>query len=175
MTISMRFLVGLFATFFLFTIAHSTERPRNPAHMMVGPGIFNINKEHRRVMIQLEYRWDFHRWRPLASFFITTDRNFFLCGGVGYDIYLFWKKVVITPSFAPGIYYHGDGRHLGFPLNFRSALEVSYVLGNKGRLSLQFNHISNARILWRNPGVNSLILFYAIPIWPSSAKKKINH
>jgi hypothetical protein len=135
-----------------------------PAHLMVGPGLFDVDKTHPRLLGQVEYRWEpnYHRLRPLAAFFITTDTNFFVCGGLGYDIF-FGKRIVLTPSFAPGLYYHSHGKKLGFPLNFRSALELSLVFNNQGRFGAQFNHISNAHILYKNPGANSLFIFYAIP------------
>jgi lipid A 3-O-deacylase len=140
------------------------DKPLAPSHLMVGPGLFDVDRNHPRALIQTEYRWEVncHHIRPLVAFFITTDQNFFICGGVGYDIFI-GKKIVFTPSFAPGLYYSGYGKHLGFPLNFRSAAELAYVFHNQGRFGAQFNHISNAHILWKNPGANSLIVFYAIP------------
>ena len=142
-----------------------------PSHLMIGAGLFDVDRNHPRALTQLEYRWEVncHHVRPLAAFFITTDRNFFVCGGVGFDIF-FGKKVVFTPSFAPGFYYSGNGKHLGFPLNFRSAAELSYVFHNQGRFGAQFNHISNAHMLWKNPGANSLVFFYSIPF--AQKKKK---
>lgn len=142
-----------------------SKKPPLPSHLMVGAGIFDVDQDHPRATIQLEYRWEFNRshWRPLAAFFIATDQNFFLCGGIGYDIFL-GKKVVLTPSFAPGIYCHSFGKNLGFPINFRSALELSYVFKNQGRFGAQFNHISNAHMLRKNPGADTLYIFYAIPI-----------
>jgi lipid A 3-O-deacylase len=134
-----------------------------PDHLMIGPGLFDVDRDHPKLLGQIEYRWDVkHHVRPLAAFSISTDQNFFVCGGVGYDIF-FGKKIVLTPSFAPGLYYHGKGKHLGFPLNFRSALEIAYVFHNQGRFGAQFNHISNAHILHKNPGANTLYIFYAIP------------
>jgi hypothetical protein len=131
---------------------------------MAGMGVFDVDKRHPRALMQLEYRWQIRggRWRPLAAFFVATDQNFFLCGGIGYDIF-FGKKIVLTPSFSPGIYCHSYGKNLGFPVNFRSAIELSFVLGNKGRIGAQFNHISNARMLVKNPGADSLYVFYSIP------------
>jgi lipid A 3-O-deacylase len=143
-----------------------------PSHFMVGPGLFDVDRDHPRALIQLEYRWEVHchHIRPLVAFFITTDQNLFVCGGVGYDIFI-GKKIVFTPSFAPGLYYSGYGKHLGFPLNFRSAAELAYVFDNQGRFGAQFNHISNAHILWKNPGANSLVFYYAIP-FPQKKKGK---
>lgn len=166
---------GIFTCILATCLSHATvpceDRPMRPSHLMVGPGIFDVDQHHPRGLVQVEYRWQIRNgnWRPLAAFFIATDRNFFLCGGVGYDIFL-GKKVVLTPSFAPGFYWHSQGKNLGFPINFRSALEIAFVLGNKGRIGAQFNHISNARMLCKNPGADSLFIYYAIP-FPKKGKK----
>jgi hypothetical protein len=106
---------------------------------------------------------DFRHIRPLAGFFIATEGNCYFFAGCGIDAFL-GKKVVLTPSFAPGVYYHGNGKHLGFPIDFRSAIELSYISVKQSRWGLQFSHISNAGMLWKNPGANSLILYYAFCI-----------
>ncbi len=62
---------------------------------------------------------------------------------------------------------------MGFPINFRSALELSYIFHNKGRFGAQFNHISNAHMFHKNPGANSLFIFYAIP-FPPKEKRRIS-
>ena len=148
------------------------QKPLAPSHLMVGPGVFDVDRDHPAALIQVEYRWEVNCYhiRPLVAFFITTDQNFFACGGVAFDIFI-GRKVVFTPSFAPGLYYSGNGKHLGFPLNFRSAAELSYVFHNQGRFGAQFNHISNAHMLWKNPGANSLVFFYSIP-FPQKTKEK---
>jgi lipid A 3-O-deacylase len=163
-------------TVLLFSLAegYSGEKVPAPSHLMVGVGIFDVDKTHLRPLIQLEYRWDvwsskYFHVRPLLAYFITTDKNMFLCGGIAFDLF-FGRKIVFTPSFAPGLYYHGNGKNLGFPINFRSAGELSYVFHNQGRLGAQFNHISNARMFWRNPGADSLVIFYAIP-FPRKERK----
>lgn len=148
-----------------------SAREQGPSHLMVGPGLFNVERPSRRVLGQVEYRWDVNcnHLRPLAAFFITTDLNFFACGGIAYDIF-FSKKLVCTPSFAPGFYFQGHGKNLGFPINFRSAIELALDFKEKGRFGAQFNHISNAHMFYRNPGADSLFVFYAIP-FPQKSKK----
>ncbi len=143
-----------------------------PSHLMMGPGLFNVDKRHIRFMYQIEYRWEphCHHVRPLLACFANTDQSFYICGGVGYDIFI-GKKFVVTPSFAPGWYHQGNGRRLGFPLNFRSSIEAAVVLGNKGRIGAQFFHISNARMLLRNPGADSLVFYYAIPVFGSKREE----
>jgi lipid A 3-O-deacylase len=162
----MRLLISILISMLSLIKGWSEEEkpPGAPSHLMVGTGLFDVDRDHPRALIQLKYRWEVncHHIRPLVAFFITTDQNLFVCGGVGFDIF-FGKKVVFTPSFAPGLYYSGYGKHLGFPLNFRSAAEISYVFDNQGRFGAQFNHISNAHMLWKNPGANSLVFSYSIP------------
>ncbi len=164
----------VFALVFCIADAWSGYKTPGPSHLMIGPALFDVDRNHPRFTGQIEYRWEVncHHIRPLVAFFMTTETNFFLCGGMGYDIFL-GRKVVITPSFAPGVYYHGHGKKLGFPINFRSALEVAYVFHNRGRFGVQFHHISNAHMLYKNPGANTLFIFYAIP-FPQKKKDKSN-
>jgi len=140
---------------------------------MIGPGIFNVDQRHPRFMFQFEYRWEphCHHVRPLVTLFVNTDQTFYIGGGVGYDIFI-GKRFVLTPTFAAGWYEQRHGRKLGFPINFRSALEASVVLGNKGRIGAQFSHISNARMFVHNPGVDSLVFYYAIPFFSPKKEKK---
>ena len=65
--------------------------------------------------------------------------------GLLIDLYLF-GRVVITPSFAPGVYYAGRGKDLGFPLEFRSQVELSYRFLSGARIGV------GVRWMWRPPG-----------------------
>ena len=159
-----RVLIAALALLLCMAKTWGGEKIPGPSHLMIGPGLFDVDRDHPKFMGQIEYRWEVncHHIRPLVAFFITTDTNFFACGGMGYDIFI-GRRIVLTPSFAPGLYYHGHGKKLGFPINFRSAIELSYIFDNKGRFGAQFNHISNAHMFYKNPGANSLYIFYAIP------------
>lgn len=168
------FLIFLIFTMHVWSQEKKTSTPKRilgPSHLMVGPGVFDIEKNHPAAFGQVEWRWEVNCYhiRPLAAFFMTTDTNFFVCGGVGYDIFL-GKKFVITPTFAPGVYYQGHGKNLGFPINFRSGIETAMVFPNGGRFGAQFNHISNAHMFYKNPGANSLFIFYAIPFPQKKAR-----
>jgi hypothetical protein len=162
----------LLLTLLLPTLFLNAKETDAPSHLMVGAGIFDFLQQQSCPSFQMEYRWEVHchHIRPLVALFVTTKSSAFLCGGVGYDIFFGHRKqFVFTPSFAPGVYYHGNGKHLGFPINFRSAIELSCVMKNQGRFTIQFNHISNAHMLWKNPGANSLMFLYAIP-FPTKKK-----
>ena len=133
--------------------------------LSLGVGAFNVCQRETTAQFQIEYRsaLSFIKARPFIGAFTTTKSNFYLYGGLGWDLH-FSKYLVVTPSFAPGLYLHGNDKKLGYPLEFRTSLEVAYKFKNKARLGLQFYHISNASIGEHNPGAESLMLFYSIPL-----------
>ncbi|MDN3503960.1 MAG: acyloxyacyl hydrolase [Rhabdochlamydiaceae bacterium] len=130
-----------------------------------GTGIFNTFKTPKTMQFQMEYRTalSIAMARPFIGMFTTTKFNYYLYAGIGWDLH-FSKYLVVTPSFAPGIYFQGHDKNLGYPLEFRTSLEVAYKFPSKARLGVQFYHISNASIGEKNPGEESLIFFYSIPI-----------
>lgn len=133
--------------------------------LSLGAGAFNALKTNVVPQFQIEYRTALSiiMARPFFGAFTTTDFNFYLYAGIGWDLH-FSKHIVVNGSFAPGLYLQGHGKNLGYPLEFRTAIELAYKFENKARLGVQFSHISNASIVKRNPGAESLILFYSIPI-----------
>lgn len=138
----------------------------NPTLLTVGAGVFDIIKNPTHAMVQFEYRstlTHFKKARPIVGLFVTQQGTTYVYGGMGYDIF-FGKSVVLMPSFTPGLYYHGKGKKLWFPLEFRSAAELSYVFKNKSRLGAQFYHISNASLGKKNPGVEALVLNYSFAL-----------
>jgi len=101
--------------------------------------------------------------RPLFGIMGTERATLYVYGGMALDLFL-GKGFVLTPSFAPGLYVQGKGKDLGFPLEFRSSMELSYILPNRGRIGAQFYHISNASLGSKNPGAEALVFFYGIPL-----------
>lgn len=133
--------------------------------LSIGAGSYNVQRDKRTAQFQMEYRFavDFFMARPMIGAFITSKSAFYLYAGIGWDLHLS-RFLVLTPSFAPGIYFQGNDKNLGYPLEFRTSLELAYKFKNKARLGLEFYHLSNASISNRNPGEESLILFYSIPL-----------
>lgn len=65
----------------------------------------------------------------------------------------------------PGIYVQGDGPDLGYPIEFRSGIEVGMNLRNGIRLGVSLDHRSNAdlsRVL--NPGLETLHFRVSVPL-----------
>lgn len=142
------------------------KKSHHPALATSGIGVFNILREQQVFQFSFEYKFktEVLKARPFVGMFVTTQAATYFYAGIGWDIY-FLHHLVFTPSFAPGIWQDGYGKKLGFPLEFRSSLELAYVLKNKGRLGAQFYHISNASLGHKNPGDESFVIFYSHPLY----------
>ena len=90
---------------------------------------------------------------PITGGFLTEKNAFYLYSGVQAEYELGF--ITITPSFAPGYYNYGSGKDLGFPLEFKSEIQMSFNLGDSTQLGMSYNHISNASLGTKNPGANS--------------------
>ena len=90
---------------------------------------------------------------PISGGFLTEKSAFYLYTGVQADYKLGF--LTITPSFAPGYYNYGDGKDLGYPLEFKSEVQMSFDLSDSSHLGISYNHISNASLGTKNPGANS--------------------
>ena len=93
---------------------------------------------------------------PISGGFLTEKSAFYLYTGVQADYELGF--LTITPSFAPGYYNYGSGKDLGYPLEFKSEVQMSFDLSESSHLGISYNHISNASFGTKNPGANSYML-----------------
>ena len=138
----------------------------DPDFLSVGAGYFDWNRQKEPAAeFRLEYRSDKKFWifKPLGGLMGTSDGSFFAFAGVGIDVF-FGRRLVVTPSFAPGYYHEGSGLDLGHELEFRSQIEFAYRFDDRSRLGLAVSHISNASIGDTNPGTGSAILYYSVPL-----------
>ena len=90
---------------------------------------------------------------PITGGFLTENSAFYLYTGVQAEYKLGF--LTITPSFAPGYYNYGSGKDLGYPLEFKSEVQMSLNLSDTTHLGMSYNHISNASLGTKNPGANS--------------------
>ena len=93
---------------------------------------------------------------PITGGFFTEKSALYLYTGVEAEYELGF--ITITPSFAPGYYNYGNGKDLGYPLEFKSEVQMSFNLGDSSHLGMSYNHISNASLGTKNPGANSYML-----------------
>ena len=135
-------------------------------------GVFDVMRErHRTFEFGSEYKFypswdtpfDFLAFRPLVGVMANARKSTYLYGGIDFDLFVS-DHFVIIPGFSAGWYSAGHGKNLGYPLEFRSVLQIAWQFNDQGRLGVMFYHISNAGLGRRNPGEESLVLNYDLPI-----------
>lgn len=120
---------------------------------------------------RLEYRFGtsllpaiepFATLRPFVGLEATSDEALYGVGGILLDVT--FGQIFVTPSFGVGLYGRGDGKDLGYPVEFRSQIEVGYEFANEMRLSLAYSHLSNAGLDDRNPGADIIGAYLHVPV-----------
>jgi len=133
----------------------------NDTELNVFAGMFDFSDDGQRASLvgvqhQNEelYRNSFlGKLSPITGGFLTKKNALYLYTGIQAEYELGF--LTITPSFAPGYYNEGSGKDLGFPLEFKSEVQMSFNLGDSSQMGMSYNHISNASIGKKNPGANS--------------------
>lgn len=98
--------------------------------------------------------------KPWGGAEITTNGTLWAGGGLLYSIPLN-DKITVTPSFGAGLYYHGsDDINLGYPIEFRTQLELDYAPSKQNKIGLALSHTSNASLDHDNPGAETLVISY---------------
>lgn len=152
---------------FLTTILFSKESD----FLRFGAGVHNIFRErHRTAEFLIEYKFknNFRNIYPFLGTMVTKRGALYIYGGGSFD--LLFKNFLISISLAGGYYRQGGGRDLGSPAEFRSAIAFGYSFPNLSRLSISLYHMSNASFGSHNPGTESLVIFYSIPLSISKSK-----
>ncbi len=149
--------VGLFASVF----AEEKKLEENTTEFNFYSGMFDYSDHGKRsVLIGLQHQ-DEELFResflgtlsPITGGMITADNAIFIYSGIQaeYDLGIF----KFNPSFTPGFYNEGDGKDLGYPLEFKSELQLSFNSSQNTMFGMSYNHISNASLGDKNPGANS--------------------
>jgi hypothetical protein len=130
-----------------------------------GAGVFDLFDDETAGELRAEYRSDLRLWLiyPFLGAMVNTDGGLYGYGGLALDIPL-GDRFILTPNIALGAYHDGSGKDLGGTLEFRTGAEFAYRFDNDHRLGLAFHHISNASIYDVNPGTESLVVMYALPL-----------
>jgi len=144
--------------------AVAQESDGDPAFLTFGAGIVNITEDDVYGDFRLEYRHDerFFYVKPMVGIQGFSDGSFYGYAGFNIDLY-FGNRWVLSPNFGVGG-YSGEELKLGNELEFRSGLELAYRFDDRSRLGIHFSHISNANIGEKNPGTESLVINYSLPL-----------
>jgi len=153
----------LLLCFFTFSLQ---ANPCVPHLFSVGAGYWDAGSNHSGGLFQAEYKWGgyFCRCiRPQVEIMTAEFHSVFVGIGAAIELYL-TDHIVFCPNFSPGLYYGGKGKNLGYPIEFRSALEIAYEFSCKARFGVQFYHISNAHLSHKNPGANAITGYLGFPL-----------
>jgi lipid A 3-O-deacylase len=166
-----RLFVCLFA---VFVFAAAPVRAGGPEAIAASAGQFDVFNKGKGVEAGWELRFAPRRFPPMPRFMpdvipmtgamATSRGTLYVYGGFRWEVPL-GKRWVMSPNWAAGVYYRDrieEGKDLGGAIEFRSAVELSYVLGERSRLGLCLYHLSNAGLYDFNPGSESLVLTYSV-------------
>lgn len=155
-------------TIALAAVAHAAKPPASQqAYVVPYLGYFDvIDGQESAAQLGVEYRAKSYAYniRPGAGINVTSDGSAYGYVGAFWDVPMLSNGVYLTPNFAVGAYRKGSGKKLGGPIEFRSGIELSYVLPNSARVGVAFNHISNASMYDRNPGAETVLVNYHMPV-----------
>jgi hypothetical protein len=148
----------------LFTATGAEAQP--DLTFSVATGQYGMRKEIPHSLgIDFELRppWRWNLIRPVAGLLTSSHGGAYIYSGFVVEIPL-PGGLMLTPGFAPGVVVDEGGRELGFPIEFRSSVELSWSPDNRLRLGLGLSHISNASLGYRNPGVEVLSFGFTFPL-----------
>ena len=158
--IALNIIIAFISLSFL-SYANSEDIKTRDTELNIFTGMFDFS-DHKQAsgLVGLQHQNDdlfrksfLGRLSPITGGFLTENSAFYLYTGVQAEYEL--GIIKITPSFAPGYYNYGGGKDLGYPLEFKSEVQVSLDLSDSTQLGMSYNHISNASLGSKNPGANS--------------------
>ena len=162
--IKIRFCISL--TLFLL-ISGFVQADQNNDFISFSIGQFDINDSKDSAEYRVEYlSGDISSispsnlsLKPFYGIMVNGDDGMYVYSGLRKDINV-RDNIFITPSFAIGYYDQESSKDLGYDLEFRSQLELSYQFESMNRIALSLNHISNASLGEENPGVESMVISF---------------
>lgn len=141
-------------------------RADEPDLLALGAGAYNVLHRDKEAQLRLEYRFSYRLLQivqPVLGVLATDRGTLYGYGGIRIDLVIA-NHFVIMPEAAVGYWHRGGGKDLGAAIEFKTGGEIAYRFDDASRLGIAFDHISNAGIGKNNPGVESLLLVYSIPI-----------
>jgi len=143
----------------------------DPDLLSIGGGAYNVLHNSKEAQLRGEYRFAYrflHIIRPVVGALFTNKHSFFGYAGFRFDAEI-GRHIVIMPEATMGYWSRGEGKDIGGPFEFKTGGEFAWRFDDYSRIGLLFDHISSAGIYKKNPGVESALLVYSIPLnWSSN-------
>jgi lipid A 3-O-deacylase len=160
--------IALLAAALLSSGTGTARAQETPALFDLSLGVFDMQDDGSAAEGRVEWRGTPMLWwlRPMLGVSVTSDAAVYGYAGLAFELWWANRRIVLTPSAAVGAYHKGDGKDLGHVLEFRTGAALQYRFDDESRLGISFHHVSNAGLgkNKKNPGEESLMLSYAIPV-----------
>ena len=162
MTLYIKFLISFLLVLLTFSASAEEIKDNNlNAKFSVYSGMFDFSDDGKKsALIGFQHQNEnlnrdtfFGNISPITGVMITADNAGYIYTGVQAQYKI--RALNITPSFTPGLYHEGDGKDLGYMLEFKSEVQLSIDFSQSSKLGFSYNHISNASLGDKNPGANS--------------------
>jgi hypothetical protein len=127
-------------------------------------GMFDPGNEALILDLQVISSQKFWILKPFGGIMANTYGDVYFYAGINIPFKLA-RFLEVGIGFAPGYYYLGQGINLGYPLEFRSSVNLNYVFPGKTAIGLEFSHISNANLGTSNPGTETLVVYFRFPLF----------
>ncbi|MFD0913931.1 acyloxyacyl hydrolase [Methylophilus luteus] len=127
-------------------------------------GSYDIDGSNSATDFRVDYEYDTSVWlddlKPWLGVQATTDGSIWLGGGLLYD-WQFADSWHLKPGLGVGYYSRGSSDlDLGYPVEFRTQLELAKDLNPNNSLGLAVSHLSNANLDSVNPGVEVVSVYW---------------
>ena len=141
--------------------SQSADRQNMPL-IRFGVGFYDIRRTSATGQKELEFAFPeiLNSLQPFAGFIATGTHDGYVYVGMSAKKPLS-NHLLLLPSFACGFYGHGNGIQLGYPLEFRSSLEIAWQWNSQIRLGVAFSHLSHGPLTGFNPGLETITLSIA--------------
>ena len=152
-------LILILIIFLTTTKLVASENNRHQYNFFIGNFDFSDDKQAALLLGFQHQNEDLNRdtiignISPITGGFITENSAAYVYTGFEWNVDM--GGLMFTPSFAPGLYFEGDGKDLGHIIEFKSEVQFSYVFSESSQLGFSYNHLSNASLGDKNPGANS--------------------
>jgi lipid A 3-O-deacylase len=137
----------------------------DPPQLNLNVGAVGVLDTEQVLGWGIEYRPAFRFYHVGPWFQLAQGAEYETYASLGVLIHLhLGRNWILTPSFGGGYYNSQEGLDLGFDAQFRSGLELSRRFAGGHELGIGFAHLSNGSLSEENPGTESLMLTYTLPL-----------
>lgn len=101
--------------------------------------------------------------RPFLGLLVSNEGSVYGWLGLSIDFFL-GERFVLTPQIGAGAFSAGSGQSLGHVFQVRSGVVLACRFANHARVGLGVHHLSNEGLGKRNPGAETVGMYFSIPL-----------